>query len=57
MASKACYVLSEHNQKWEDGGEVAGDQMRESSMMASTGMYVDNDPLELCGSCLNGWTK
>jgi len=49
-ASKACYVLSEHDQKWEDGAEAVGEQMEESSMMASGGLYDDNDSSGLCGS-------
>lgn len=49
-ASKACYVLSEHDQKLEDGAEVAGSQMRESSVMESAGLYDDNDSSELCSS-------
>ena len=56
-ASKACYILSEHNQKWEDGAKAMGNQMKEYSMMESVGMYYDNDLLELCGSASNRWTK
>ena len=41
--SKAHCIPSEHNQKWEDGAEAASDQMKESPMMASAGLYYDND--------------